>query len=297
MRARRVDRMPPFPWAWLASVVAAASLLVAYAHAQGQQRVTVPSLDREKGAQGAPVNLPGYWFAAGAASAPAAVLLHGCGGPYGRDGQLGERMREYAGLLNAQGVHALVLDSLTPRGEKELCMQRVGTRGVTQANRRLDALAAVAWLAQRPDVDARRIGLLGWSNGGSTVLAALNERLPIVAAAAHKPAFAIAFYPGCEAELKRGFATSTKLLMLIGELDDWTPAAPCRELARDASGGVVPQVDIYPGAYHGFDSASPVRLRKDVPNGANPGQGVHVGGEPAARAASRVRLQRFLAQL
>jgi len=32
-----------------------------------------------------------------------------------------------------------------------------------------------------PDVDAARLGLLGWSNGGSTVLAATNETHPEVA--------------------------------------------------------------------------------------------------------------------
>jgi hypothetical protein len=31
-----------------------------------------------------------------------------------------------------------------------------------------------------------------------------------------------------------------------------------------------------------------------VPNGVNPGQGVHQGGHPAALAASRERLQAFL---
>lgn len=254
----------------------------------------MPSLDT---ARGAPLELPGFWFQARAAQAPAVVLLHGCGGPYGRGGRLGERMVEYAQWLNAQGLHALVLDSLTPRGETQLCTQRTGTRKVTQANRRLDALAAVAWLAVRPDVDPKRIGLMGWSNGGSTVLAALNTRHPAVAAVPFHPAFAVAFYPGCDAELKRGFETPTRLLMLVSELDDWTPAAPCQALAQASSGAVKPEIETYANAYHGFDSSAPVRLRKDVPNGVNPGQGVHVDGEPAARAASRERLRRFLSGL
>ena len=254
----------------------------------------MPSLDTVRGA---PIELIGFLFPVAAAHAPAVVLLHGCGGPYGRGGQLGERMVEHAQWLNAQGLHALVLDSLTPRGERELCTQRTGTRQVTQANRRLDALAAIAWLTERPEVDAKRIGLMGWSNGGSTVLAALNTRHAAVAAAPVQPLFAVAFYPGCEAELKRGFETNTRLLMLVGELDDWTPAAPCQALARASSGTVKPEIETYANAYHGFDSTAPVRLRKDVPNGVNPGQGVHVGGEPAARAASRERVGRFLSGL
>jgi dienelactone hydrolase len=275
-----------------ALLVFAAAVLPA-AHAQEQ--VEFDSLDV---VGGKPVRLLGHWFAAPmpAASAPALVLLHGCSGPYARSGQLGERMRSYAALLNAQGAHALVLDSLTPRGEKELCTQKVGARQVTQANRRLDALAALAWLTRRSGVDPQRLGLLGWSNGGSTVLAAVNTRHPAVAAAGAKAAFAVAFYPGCEAELKRGFESRTPLLMLVGEADDWTPAAPCHELARVAAGPAKPAIEGYAGAYHGFDSRAPLRLRSDVPNGLNPGQGVHVGGDAAARDASRQRLLQFLAQ-
>jgi dienelactone hydrolase len=184
---------------------------------------------------------------------------------------------------------------LTPRGERELCTQRIGTRSVTQANRRLDALAALTWLALRDDVDDRRIGLLGWSNGGSTVLAATNLRQRDVAAHAVRPAFAIAFYPGCEAELNRGYEPGSRLLMLVGEADDWTPAAPCRSLVQSAA-EPKPVIESYAGAYHGFDSDLPVRLRRDVPGGVNPGQGVHVGGDPQALKMSRERLLRFLGE-
>ena len=271
--------------------IAAAMLCASLAHAQ--ERVTVPSLDRSGGR---PVELIGFWFGAPAAKpAPAVVLLHGCGGTYNSQGKLARRPLEYVRLLSERGMHALILDSLTPRGEKELCTQRIGTRQVTQANRRLDALAAVDWLAHRPDVDARRIGLMGWSNGGSTLLAALNLRHAEVASAPVKPSFAVAFYPGCDAELKRGFETGTKLLMLVGEADDWTPAAPCHEFALAAK-GTPPEIWGYAGAYRDFDTTTKLRLRKDVPNGANPGQGVHVGGDAAALAASRAHLLRFLAQ-
>ncbi|HZT55067.1 MAG TPA: hypothetical protein VFA35_02500, partial [Burkholderiaceae bacterium] len=115
---------------------------------QAQERVALPSLDRSGGV---PVELIGFWFGASMpAPAPAVVLLHGCGGTYDAKGRLSQRTLDYARLLNERGMHALVVDSLTPRGEKELCTQRVGTRRVTQANRRLDALAAVDWLAHRP---------------------------------------------------------------------------------------------------------------------------------------------------
>ena len=88
-----------------------------------------------------------------------------------------------------------------------------------------------------------------------------------------QPAFAIAFYPGCETELKRGYEAVAPLLMLVGQADDWTAAAPCRALAREAGGPMPPEIEGYAGAYHGFDSDAPVRVRKDVPSGVNPGPG------------------------
>jgi len=275
-------------WRALVGVVGATVL----ASAQAQEHVSFPSLDGEASA---PVVLTALWFPAAASPAPAVALFHGCGGIYDRSRQLAKRMRDYAGLFNAAGYHVLVVDSLTPRYETELCTQRVGKRRVTQANRRLDALGAIAYLGERPDVDAKKIGLVGWSNGGSTVLAATNLRHPDVVAALAKPAFAIAFYPGCEADLKRGYEPLAPLLMLVGQADDWTPAAPCRALAR-SSAEPQPEIEVYAGAYHDFDGDGPVRVRKDVPNGVNPGQGVHVGGNAAARRASQARLLKFLAE-
>ena len=252
-----------------------------------QQQVMVPSLDMRDGQA---VQMPGFWFAAHKAmTAPAMLLLHGCGGPYSSSGQLSSRMKSAAASLNAMGISVLVTDSLMPRGEKELCTQRIGSRKLTQTERRRDALGALRWLSTRADPE--RLGLLGWSNGGSTLLAASNQNDPEVLASPVQASLAIAFYPGCEAELKHGYIAGMPILLLVGAADDWTPAAPCKALA--AADPLV-EIEVYPGAYHGFDANSTVQLRKDVPNGVHPGQGVHVGGNPTARAASAKRVAEFL---
>ncbi|MFM8901056.1 MAG: hypothetical protein ACKOF9_14070, partial [Burkholderiales bacterium] len=62
--------------------------------------------------------------------------------------------------------------------------------------------------------------------------------------------------------------------------DDWTPPQPCVALAQ--RGGS--EVRVFDDSYHDFDNPLPgVRVRADVPNGVRPGQGVHVGQNPAAR--------------
>ena len=274
-------------------VVACVGLACVGASAAAQVDASFASLDAPLGI---PVSLKAHWFAAaGSAPAPAVVLLHGCGGAYDSRGELSERMRDYAGWLNASGVHALVVDSFNPRGHKQVCTQKIGSRSITPAQRRLDVFAALQWLATQPQVDAARLGLIGWSNGGSTVLAATNLR-QAAAPAPVKPAFAVAFYPGCAADLQRGYRTDTRLLLLVGEADDWTPAEPCRQLAEQAE-GVKPEFESYAGAHHGFDSTAPLRVRQDVPGGVNPGQGVTVGGNVQALQASRERLRKFIADI
>lgn len=292
------------------------------------QRVTVPSLDRD--AQGNAVVLLGHWSPSssgpegGMAQRPARgamLLLHGCSGPYDASGRLGARMVSYTEQLSRRGWSVLVLDSFTSRGERELCTQPLNGRRITQAHRRLDAWGALAWLAAQPGVDPTRLGLLGWSNGGSTVLATIDtDRLYRRPAEVPLPAFAVAYYPGCAEALQGGARAGVPVLLQLGQADDWTPAYTCEKWAQqtqaspsadaapvsaaagaplDATGvwrpsGVEVDVVVYPGAHHGFDGEGPVRLRRDVPNGVNRGQGVHVGGDPTARRESLRRLEQWL---
>ena len=226
-----------------------------------------------------------------AAAAPAVVLLHGCAGPYDSRGRLNERLRTAAARLNALGVGALVVDSLMPRGEKELCTQGRHPRddaGAAPARRPRRA-AVAGGAARRRRGAARAHRLVERRDDGS------REHEPQACRGRGEraqPALAIALYPGCDAELKRGYEAAAPLLLLVGEADDWTPAAPCKALAQQA-GGPPAQIEVYPGAYHGFDVAGRCAGAPTCRT-ASPGQGVHVGGDPAARAASVLRIDAFV---
>ena len=80
---------------------------------------------------------------------------------------------------------------------------------------------------------------------------------------------------------------------MLGEKDDWTPPEPSVALGKDVGA----DVNVYADSYHDFDNpAGTLRIRKDVPNGVNPGQGVHVGPNPVAREQAYAWLRVLLAQ-
>ena len=131
------------------------------------------------------------------ASRGTVIALHGCGGLYAnagaRKGELTARSQAMADLLLAEGYSVVFPDSLTPRGETELCTQKIGSRKIDQTQRRADVLGSLAWVAAQPWAQPNRIALLGWSHGGSAVLAATDTSRADVHSHAVKPAIAVAF--------------------------------------------------------------------------------------------------------
>ena len=117
-----------------------------------------------------------------------------------------------------------------------------------------DALASLAYLATQANVRPQAIFLLGWSNGGSTVLYSVEPK--------HAPrsgvdfAKAVAFYPGCRVPLETGQwktrITAAHFDRNGGRLDGCGPLR--RSCSTAAKSNSLP-VDIvtYPNAYHDFD--------------------------------------------
>ncbi|OGA26180.1 MAG: hypothetical protein A3I02_07510 [Betaproteobacteria bacterium RIFCSPLOWO2_02_FULL_67_26] len=244
---------------------------------------------------GSPVRLEALLFRPdGAGPHPAIVLLHGCGGFYTGQGYVTASYRYWLDLLARNGYAALLVDSFNPRGYRTICSLQ--KRPILIGRERVeDAYAALQWLARRPDVKADHIGLLGWSNGGSGTLYTLRGEGPSRGFRA-----GVAFYPGCLtlSRAKSPYKPYVPLLVLSGEADDWTPAAPCIALTKTAqSQGAAMDIVTYAGAHHSFDRInSPVRFRPDVRNLNRPGgRGATVGGHPQAREDAIRRTLDFFA--
>ena len=222
----------------------------------------------------------------------AVLAFHGCGGLGGpeRGLRLGAREQDWAGRLNAAGHPVLFVDSFASRGRTEAC--RGGSRGIeAETIRRADAHAAVAWAAAQPWAVPGGVVLLGWSHGGSTVLAAAAGAPPGLIRGV------VGFYPGC-GRLRQGggWQPSVPVLMLLGAADDWTPARNCEVLAaRDV---VRVRVEIFPDAHHAFDApAGEVRERTGLANTGRGGGVATIGPNPAARDAVRTMVPAFIAGL
>lgn len=174
---------------------------------------------------------------AGPGPHPAMIVLHGNGGlraPRCYEGALD--------LLVGWGYAALAVDSHTGR---------IAQGGYSFAEQSADAVRALAWLQQRPEIDAARIGIIGWSRGGLAALATItdiegNERTDT------GPTFpaAVAFYPICIAKTVR---LKSNLLVLIGAEDRITPVRPCRAM-QVRPGRFIYELKVYPGARHVFDA-------------------------------------------
>jgi dienelactone hydrolase len=197
------------------------------------------------------------------------VLLHACSG-------ITDRTLAWGSWFKTEGYVALAVDSFRPRGTRNVCSSPLNPSisDVLQ-----DAFGALAYLRSLPFVNSDRIGVIGWSYGATVALLANVSNYP-----GKKFQAAVAFYPHCGSMPDD---TTTPLLLLLGEADNWTPSWGCANAAKRLQQmGRPVHFALYPGVHHNFDN--PVALGSAY--------GRTVLYDPAATADSEKRVRSFLAQ-
>jgi dienelactone hydrolase len=209
------------------------------------------------------------WRPTGSGPFPALVVLHGCDG-------VSSHQRSWAGRLVSWGYVAAIVDSFRPRHVNSTC---VGGGNPLPKLRAQDAFNAATYLRSLPDVRPDRVGVIGFSHGGTTTL------FTTLAGAGQPFAAAVAYYPSCtNPELKTG-SPATDLLILSARDDDWTLAAPCVQMVNARSGQPhAPTIKVYP-VVHGFD----------LPFQPTFYAGHMLGSNPAAAADSYTMTEAFFA--
>jgi len=176
---------------------------------------------------------------------PAVIVLHGCGGR-------GASQLIWAARLNAWGYAVLIPDSMTPRGVKRVCEPDKQPL-VTPRDRVGDVGSAIVWLRARPDIDPRRIAVLGQSHGGATAVLATQRLYQGFGLRA-----AIDYYGACVDPAAHG---DVPLLVLAGDQDDWGhPASRCSMYESQTRPAQLVEVHTYAGAYHAFENPQMTRM-------------------------------------
>lgn len=179
----------------------------------------------------------------GAGPFPAAVGLHGCGGMHDTTKQ------RLADRLVAWGYVVLLVDSYATRGIEHAC---TSSAFATFLKRRPDVFGALAFLARQTFVDPQRVAVVGFSSGGWLTLSVAEPNSYELFDLPTNLRFraAVAFNPPCNGAVARPVIPT---LILIGALDDWTPAAACSDkVAGWGNDGPPVELVVYPGTYHGF---------------------------------------------
>jgi len=162
--------------------------------------------------------------------------------------------RWYRTALNAEGIATFFVDPFSPRGLNP----PVTVRDISFATVVADAYAALGALAQRPDIDASRVAIAGFSRGAEAARQAAFESFRKgVGAGDLRFAAHVALYPICITSMHDASdMTGAATLILSGAKDDSAPPKNCVDYVafmKSGNVGFPVEVRVYPDAHHTWD--------------------------------------------
>jgi len=217
----------------------------------GGELVRIPTLESQAHK---PEFLNAYLFRPkGPGPFPAIVALHGCSGIVGKNGKFHARDLDWATRLSKSYV-VLYPDSFATRDIDEICTKKVGVT-MPKTERSFDAVAALKWLSTQTYVDKEDVGIMGWSNGGSSLLWAIDENFKKPDDLKNDFKYAITFYPGCHSVNRDlNWKPRVHVDILMGELDNWVSPKTCSSLVEKFKKSKLMDITLYPNSYHDFDA-------------------------------------------
>jgi dienelactone hydrolase len=226
--------------------LAVAGLLLSALPLKASETIAIPSnpIPTAPGAHPAPGPLSGELsLPTGQGPFPVVILLHGC------NGISRANMRRWSDRLTEWGYGAFVLDSFRGRNVTSVCAPEDQPK-VTPLDRAGDVLNAALALSSHPAVDGKRIGVIGFSHGGSTAVTVTRKAFEKFQPGLIKAS--INYYGSCRGPEVHG---TTPLLSLNGDADTWgNPATTCAAFQSALPAGAITQLHTYQGVVHSFDN-------------------------------------------
>ena len=186
---------------------------------------------------------------------PAVIIQHGSGNPNK------PWYKKLSMALNKIGIIALVPDSLSPRG---LSATTRDQSKLSKATRLFDTFSAFRYLQSLRCVDAKRIGITGYSFGGIIAQDSVEKKLAEKLGNGHAYKASLPVYPSCQSNFENSMPTKTTVHILAGGADDYTPVKYCIESVKiKKSKGWDINITVLDGAHHGFNNEwAPKRFPK-----------------------------------
>lgn len=181
---------------------------------------------------------------------PAMIMVTGCSGfhnerfsgSYDRDG---DRFVEL-------GYAVARADYIRAHGLENSCSSDENRTGEIVPNNEIAnyIFAAVDHMVARNDIDADRLYLIGWSLGGTGIIAAMTDSELL---SGHMIAGVLNYFPGCDDVSP--WTAEVPMLLMLAELDNINLPEYCRDLVQNSPKKDMIKVVEYPGAHHCFTAA------------------------------------------
>ena len=160
--------------------------------------------------------------------------------------------------LNDAGYATLMVNQYTARGMNVKGGLGSSQNGMGDISFVSDVYAAIRSLKKNPNIDQNRIATFGMSWGAGVQIFMTSQWYTNKVGDGEQIQAHIALAPACYMTVEKPAPTSTKMLMLLGEKDNWNEPGPCIDYAEklNAAGGSA-EVIVIPDAVHAFDMVEP----------------------------------------